>query len=177
LDVKTEWVPSQGPQNSTLPIHLFVDSISHPNIKATKALLELARRFENLYVGIHPIINAKEPFRYMGSMIRLCVNDISPDRYFEFLEKSLGNHKQDTEKILLNLAEEMGLPRNKIFDCLREQRFKDVIAYHIDFNQYLGIQAGPLLYIDGEILTGAFGKDQIEAILCRKLKLKCSAMW
>ncbi len=177
LDVKTEWVPSEGPKNSSLPVHLFADSISSPNIKATKALLDVASRFENLYVGIHPIINAKEPFRYMGAMIRFCVNDTSPNVYFEFLEKSLGNHKQETESVLLNLADEMGLPRNEIFDCLREQKFKDVLAYHSEFNQYLGIQAGPILYVDGEILTGAFGEKQIEAIFCRKLNLNCSAMW
>ena len=109
--------------------------------------------------------------------MNFCVWTIEPEKYWDYLIASLGDHKDKMEKKLYQVGEQLGLKMPEIKQCVFEQRHMDVVNYHSEFNQYLGIQGGPLVYVSGELFSGAFTVKDIEAAIDRKLSLPTAGVW
>lgn len=177
MDIKYDWVPHWGPENAQVQVMVFSDTWSDSGQKIIKEVQSLKKKYKNLFVGFRPLFSIKNPFQKLSVLTGACVWAENPESYWEYLISSLGDHKERTENVLYSVADKLKLKTMEIRQCVFQQRYNNVVEYHAQFNEYLGIQAGPVVYVSGELFSGAIKIEDLEKAIDRKLSLPTAGVW
>ncbi len=82
-------------------------------------------------------------------------------RFWEMHDKLFDASKTEAldDEIYAKLAEELGLDAGKFSSCMKSRTYADKILRSVSEAKSIGVMGTPTLYVNGEILTGAYPLD------------------
>jgi len=177
LEIKNEWTPFFGNSQGDLNITLFSDTKSSTAEKLLTQMTQLTQQYKNIKVHYRPLFSPQDQLQNLTSQMHFCVWMIDPKNFTPYLLNTLGDFKEKTEETLYQKAKELKLNVDPLKKCLIAQQYKDVVDYHLKYAQYLGLHAGPIVFIGGEVIHGAVRVEDIEKIIHRKLEIPSAGVW
>jgi protein-disulfide isomerase len=97
-----------------------------------------------------------------AAQVAVRVNQIAPDRYFEFHDKLMSERGQINGERALAVAEEMGLDRKAIAAEVDSAAVKSVITEVYDLAGKLSLTGTPSYVTAKEVVVGAVGYDALK---------------
>lgn len=65
----------------------------------------------------------------------------------------------------VDYAEAVGLDRKAFEGCLKSERYADVVTANLRLGEQLGVSGTPTLYIDGKLIRGLSGYEQLREVI------------
>ncbi len=176
LDTKDEWTASLG-EPGDLRVTLFSGTRNSKTVEMLEKLIPVVKSYGDIQFFYRPFFAESDRMQDLTAQMQFCVLTHHQDKFWDYFVSALGDFREQTEKVLYEKSDALGLDTSKLKQCLIDQKYKEVVDYHIKYGQFLGITTGPVLYIGGEVLHGAIRMDDVEAILQRKLKIPAAGVW
>ena len=177
LEAKNEWTPFIGDENSELKITLFSGTRRPANQELIKGLLPLLERYKEVRFNYRPFFLNSDSLQNITTQMHFCALMNQKEKFWDYFVATVGDFKTATESKLYEIADKKAMDTANLKKCFLKQQYKDVVTYHLDYAAYLGIQAGPVLYIGGEVLFGRIYLNDVEKIIQRKLLLPAAGIW
>jgi hypothetical protein len=178
LDVKSEWTPAyREGGKSFVTLNLFSDTQSKASRVLISGLRKILEKYEDVQLFYRPVFFATDKIQKAISEMQFCVWMEAPKSFWNFLEKTSGDQGPQIEQRLYGVVHEEGLSQEKMRDCFINHKYQEVVDYHTQYANYLGIFAGPVLYINGEVMSGNIDPIEVEKIIQRQLELPTAAKW
>jgi protein-disulfide isomerase len=98
-----------------------------------------------------------------AAQVGVAVNQLAPDRYFDFHDKLINEHGQANGERALAIAEEMGLDRAKLVQMMNSDEVKATINEVYDLANKLNLTGTPSYATAKEVVVGAVGYDALKA--------------
>ncbi len=176
LDTKDEWTASLG-EPGDLRVTLFSGTRNAKTVEMLKKLIPLIQSYGGIHFFYRPFFPPSDRMQDLTAQMQFCVLTHHEQEFWDYFLNTLGDFREQTEKVLYEKSEALGLDTSKLKQCLIAQKYKEVVDYHIQYGQFLGITTGPVLYIGGEVLHGAIRMQDVESILQRKLNIPAAGVW
>ena len=176
LDTKNELTPSLG-EGGGVQITLFSGTRKHESVRLLKGLLPALKKYSGVKLFYRPFFSDKDEYQNFTTQIHFCAFVNQSEKFWDFFQATIGDYKNETENLLYSKASELGLGVGGLKECLQKKESKEVVDYHLQYAQYLGITSEPVMYIGGEVLHGAIQVADVEEIIQRKLKIPAAGMW
>lgn len=177
LESKDKFTPLYKKGKGQILFNFFGDTRSKSSVRILEGLFHILDKYENLELAYRPIYFANDRMQELTSLVHFCVWMENKDMFWKFLRETLGDLGGKTEEVLYLTAKKIGVSKDKLKSCIKDNKSKELVDYHMKYANYVGIFAGPVLYIDGEVLHGNISKESIEKILQRKLELPVAGVW
>lgn len=177
LEEKVEWTPQAGDKTPQVLLTLFSDTRSTQSTPLIKHLFKMLQKYKGLGLEYRPVFPESDQWQALTTEMHFCVLMSEKEKFWSFFEESLGDFAESTEGKLYEKAQHLSIDVAKLKKCLVEKKFKEVVEYHQKYAQYLGITLGPVLYIGGEVLSGAIAPEKVEFIIQRQLQVPEAGSW
>lgn len=106
---------------------------------------------------------------FAAFMLARCV---APEKYFPFIEVLYAKQKDwafgegDPVPRLFKMAQQAGFTKESFETCLKDQKLLDgIAAVRKRANEKFGVSSTPTLFVNGKLLKGASGIEDIEKLL------------
>lgn len=90
---------------------------------------------------------------------------LEQDKYFDYHQAILKHNGQKTEKVLEDLAKDVGLDVDKLRKDAESDKVKEVIDQNLAYAQELNIRGTPGFVIAGQVFPGFIQADQIHDLI------------
>ena len=168
FETKPDWTPSYGDPEANIQVFLFTDFYNESSRHLLKDWSELARKYKQVYFGFRPLFPKGDRYQRMLAEFGFCAWVSDQGKYWSFLGEAVKAKGQNFEKELYRVAQKNSLDLQSIKKCFFEREYKKIVDYHLNYGEFLGISAGPVVFVGGEVLTGGVTKEMIDRILQRK---------
>lgn len=175
VEIKSEWSPVIG--DGELNMYLFSDTRNTISQELLQGVLKLIKKYPQVQFYYLPVFFASNTLQDLTSRAQFCVWLNDREKFWPYFSKSIGNYRENTEAHLTSVADELGLSKPDLQTCLREEKSKEIVNYHVKYSNYLGIFSGPVLYVGGEVLQGKIRIQDVEETLQRRLSLPTAGTW
>ncbi len=162
LDIKEDWTPHLGTLDSKQKVILFDSFFSESGQRYIKGITDISNKFPDVYFGFRPIFPEKDQIQRLLAEVSFCVWVLEKDKYWSFMNQAVMKKSQDSEREYYRIANDLGISRDQIRDCVYKQEYKEVVTYHLEYAKYLNLQTGPLLYLNGFLYTGQISDEFLE---------------
>lgn len=176
LKEKAEWTFTRGNAQG-LSLSLFSDTHSPQSVKLLEGLFKLMKKYKKIHFEFRPVFYADDRMQLLAEQFHFCVFMLQKDKFWPFFEQSIGDFKSQTESKLYEKATGLRIDVEQLKKCVVSKKYQELIDYHLKYAKYIGIQAGPVLYVGGEVLQGAIGLDAIEKSIQRQLHHPSAGVW
>lgn len=177
MEFGKEYVPTYGPANSEVKMLIFADSNSPSSNALLAALPQLSKEYKGIHVEYRPLLASDDVFQVLREKFNYCVWETAPNQFWNFLSASQGIFREKTEEKLLSVLDEMKIDRSVIDQCVRAAHSTEVIQYQKKYAEFLGIFAGPMVFIAGEVLIPPVSVDSVKKVMNRYLGVAEAAVW
>ena len=125
--------------------------------------------FRDFPLGFH------DPLATQEAMAAECVREQSDNEtYFTYhdliFENTTSNGRGMQKSQLYDLAEQVGVDRDKFSECLDSEKYKDEIKKDIADGQKAGVTGTPAFLINGQFISGAQPFSVFEQVIEEELK-------
>ena len=177
LEVKDEWTPGLGNTSGDLKITLFGDTRKGTSAAILQGLLPLLKKFDQAGFYYRPVYSEKDGTQATITKAHLCIWKQETSKFWKFFNATLGSLGSDPKKKMMAEASSVGVNQKKLKECLGNAEMNKVLKYHLDYAKYLGIEAGPVLYVGGEVFSGNINLDEVEKSIRRNLNIPTAGIW
>ncbi len=94
---------------------------------------------------------------------RAAIASRAQGKYLEFHDALMGSRGKLTEKAVFQIAGEVGLDVERLFDDMRAPEVNDILSRNYALAQTLGVRGTPAFIIGDRIIRGAVGLDQLQS--------------
>ncbi len=166
MEIKNDWTPHWGQEKSGTTLMAFVDFSTQSSQILNKSLLALSQKYPQLKVYWRPYFTNKEdPMQRLLAEATLCLWHQKQDAFFYILYTLEFIKHDSTETDLYQLAGKNNFNVEELKKCLVQGRYKSVVDYHLKYGDYLGIKTLPVIFLNGEVITGEFREENLEKLL------------
>lgn len=125
--------------------------------------------FRDFPLGFH------DPLATEQAMAAECVREQTDDKtyyaYHDLLYENTTSNGQGMEKSkLYELAENVGVNKEKFAECLDSEKYKDEVAKDVADGQKAGVSGTPAFLINGQFISGAQPFSVFEQVIEEELK-------
>lgn len=99
-----------------------------------------------------------------AARIALSIHMIAPDKYFDFHKKVMQEKSLDRDT-LLQIAEGLGVNKDKILEKISSKEVSDTIAKNTELAKNIGIRGTPAFVINDELIPGAVDYETMEGLV------------
>lgn len=177
LETKNEYTPAWTKGSGQVKIDLFSDTRMDASQALLKGLFPLIEKYKDLTVTYRPVFFETDKLQEMTSIAQFCAWMEDKGSFWEYLKISVGDFATNTELKLNDIAKQTGFDSSAFRKCVIEKKSKEIVDYHRKYANYIGIFAGPVLYVDGEVLHGNISIEDVENIIQRKLEIPTAGLW
>ena len=168
ITIDTKGCPEQGPANALVTVIEFSDyqcpacRASHPVIEQVKAAFQGQIRW--IYKDL-PLKAHKNAFR--AAEAAHCAG--AQGKFWEYQTLLFGSQTLDDETYE-KLAKEMGLSEDDFGNCLRSEKYKDMVEKNMKEAFEAGVDRTPCFSVNGNLLVGAPAFERFKAIIESELR-------
>jgi len=98
-----------------------------------------------------------------AAAVSISVNQLFPEAYDAFHKRLMGVEGAADREAALAVAEELGLPRDRLESNMRSERVREVVQQSYEIAQALGLSGTPSYVVGDAVEFGAVGFDQLMA--------------
>lgn len=106
------------------------------------------------------------PNSELSARAALAVNNINPNKYFEFHKKLMSNHVSG-QASLNALATELGIDASAMEKQMKTPQIDKIIANERELASSIGIRGTPAFIIGGELVPGAVDADTLKELVAK----------
>ncbi|MBY0315252.1 MAG: thioredoxin domain-containing protein [Bdellovibrionales bacterium] len=178
--VKSElpWTPHHRSQNQQLEVVVFSDTQSSASVSVLSQLKSILEKYPKdvdlLYRPISSETNIMQNIVIQGL---LCVWLQEPQKFWTYLPEIIGDNKDQSEQILMEKAKTHLSSVDQLRRCLIDKKAEALMKYHLDYARYLGIKAGPVVYVGGEVWYGNVTGESLERLIREHLGYPDAGLW
>lgn len=167
IDLKEEWMPLKGRESAALRVVLFSDFACTPCVDAFTALQEIQNRFpKQVAIGFRFFIPDKNPHSMQMAEAAMCIYEQGNEAFWRFHDRVQSAPPPLSESDIYDIGEKSGVPVDRIRSCLVSRRLSEVVDFHLEYGEFLGLRSLPTLFINGDLYVGPYNKKNItEALL------------
>jgi protein-disulfide isomerase len=100
---------------------------------------------------------------HIAARISHAVNQLAPEKYWDFHTKAMQYPGSASEANYLNVAESVGLDRTKVKAKMSDPKINGIIQRDLALAQKLNIRGTPAMIIDGKLSPGYIRLNQIKS--------------
>ncbi len=161
VELKPDWSPSLGNLESPMAWVVFDSFYSESGRDFIKNIKGRWQKYPQVTFYFHPVFAKTDRFQNLLAEFSFCIWALQPDHYWDFLGRAIDVPQKSFEKDVYAIVADLGLPKSPIQQCFYEQKYKNVVQYHLDYASFLGIQSGPVIFFRGEVHTGFVSVDDL----------------
>ncbi len=166
MPLPKDWTPHWGLETAPYTLVVFFDFATQSSQTLNKSLLELSQKRNDIRIYWRPYFeNPRDPVQNLLAQASVCLWQQNQDAFFRVLD-TLEKIQHDTaETDLYKSADKNKFDVEALKKCVVQQKYKDVIDYHLKYGNYLRIKYLPTLFINGEVIVGEFREEVIGNLL------------
>ena len=169
FDIKTDGLPSIGPNDAPVKLVLFSDFECPYCLDFSFTLKEIVRNYGDkvqLVFRQFPLTSIHANAQ-RAAEASFCAGD--QQRFWEMYDILFENQRELTEENILKLIEPLELDAEKFRECLTSGRHKPEVLRDIRAGSAAGTDSTPTLYINGIYLSGGQPYENVAAIIDKEL--------
>ncbi len=166
MPLSKEWTPHWGLETAPYTLVVFSDFVTQSSQILNKSLLTLSQRRPDIQIYWRPYFeNPQDSVQNLMAQASICLWQQKQNAFFYILY-TLEYIKHDTaETDLYSLAGKNNFNVEELKKCVVQQKYRNVIDYHLKYGNYLQIKTLPTLFINGEAIVGEFREEVLENLL------------
>ncbi len=175
FDINAEWSPIYGSETASNSMYFF----TNPNCsscKVTKDNIMKAFASSNFDLKMHTFFYYPDWDREarMFSEASMCVFLQDKSKFWDYTNKVIDFEGRVAEENLNNFVTELGVNSEGFKECFLTRKTKDIVNYHLQYADYLGISAQPTLIIQGKIYPGVTSAERLMQVFSNTATKKIS---
>jgi len=172
--------PVKGPANAPIVVVEFAD-FQCPTCRRVSSLV---RRIENEFSGTaqfvfkhYPLGKECNPYvpeevhRYACTFAKLAIAAQLQDIFWPFHDRLMGLSRTPTEEMLRDMAREVGLDPERLFEDAESERVAEILAEDIEAANAVRVYGTPAFFVNGRRLTHEH-LPQLSLILSAELEME-----
>lgn len=166
MPLPKEWTPHWGLETAPYTLVVFSDFVTQSSQILNKSLLALSQRRPDIQIYWRPYFeNQQDAVQNLMGQASICLWQQKKNAFFYVLY-TLEYIKHDTaETDLYSLAGKNNFNVEELKKCVVQQKYRNVMDYHLKYGNYLQIKTLPTLFINGEAIAGEFREEVLENLL------------
>lgn len=177
LENKESWTPTLGNPNGILEITVFSETQTPQSEKLLRGLAELVNTYKDLKVILRPFALKGDLNQTLVNSYYFCAWSLKNGNFIDYLVATIGDHADKVKDVMAQKAKASGYDSKALNQCVDSGQVKEISDYHTKYAEYLGIVSSPVLFIEGEVLSGVVLKEDVEKIIHRELKIPSAGVW